>query len=328
MKANRALFKKYLRTSDQQTKYQIEKRLTDDDFAMEALDGFQGQKEAWQSFEAFDRKYHQKKRNQKMSLLGLALLLSIIVGWNLIPTTPDNKPSRKAKAVVKAPSIKIHQKEDINQMKPAAVAVRISPQQVLMELNTSSSETNQRPEPLERIQQIPAQAVEINKQKGQRLALKIGRELFIKNFKVLDYRYYRKENDGGQQRYVENALGEQTLKLPYINLLNKAIVDFSKEDYKLALLHFDEILNAYPDDANALFYGAMCLYNLQEYGQAEGRFLKLQNIPFANFSEEGNWYLLHVYQQTKKEAAFSSLRNSVIEEKGFYAQKAENLNFH
>jgi type II secretory pathway component PulM len=328
MKANRALFKKYLRTSDQQTKYQTEKILTDDDFAMEALEGFQSQKDAWQSFEAFDRKFHQKKRRQNISLLGLALFLSIVVGWNLIPTTPDSKPSHKEKALIKAPSIKIHQKEDINQMTTAATAVQISPQQVLMELNTTASETNQRLEPLERIQQIPAQQIEFNKQKGQRLALKIGRELIIKNFKTIDYRYYRKENDGGQQAYTENDLGEQTLKVPYINLLNKAVVDFSKEDYKLALLYFDEILHSYPDDANALFYGAMCLYNLQEYGQAEGRFLKLQNIPFANFREEGNWYLLHVYQQTKKEAAFSSLRNLIIEEKGFYAQKAENLRLH
>jgi len=213
-------------------------------------------------------------------------------------------------------------------MTTAAAAVQISPQQVLLEFNTTASETAQRPEVLERIQQIPAHNIEFNQQKEQRLALKIGRELIIKNFKTIDYRYYRKENDGGQQTYTENDLGEQTLKVPYMNLLNKAIVDFSKEDYKLALLHFDEILNSYPDDANALFYGAMCLYNLQEYGQAEGRFLKLQNIPFANFREEGNWYLLHVYQQTKKEAAFSSLRNSIMEEKGFYAQKAENLRLH
>jgi hypothetical protein len=328
MKANRALFKKYLRTSDQQTKYQAEKILTNDNFAMEALEGFKGQKDAWQSFEAFDRKYQQKKRRQNMSLLGLALLISIIVGWNLIPATPHNKPNLKEKAVVKVPSIKIHQKEDISQMTTAAAAVQISPQQVLLEFNTTASETAQRPEVLERIQQIPAHNIEFNQQKEQRLALKIGRELIIKNFKTIDYRYYRKENDGGQQTYTEHDLGEQTLKVPYMNLLNKAIVDFSKEDYKLALLHFDEILNSYPDDANALFYGAMCLYNLQEYGQAEGRFLKLQNIPFANFREEGNWYLLHVYQQTKKEAAFSSLRNSIMEEKGFYAQKAENLRLH
>ncbi len=328
MKANRALFKKYLRTSDQQTKYQTEKILTDDDFAMEALEGFQGQKDAWQRFEAFDRKYHQKKRRQNMSLLGLALLTSIIVGWSLIPTTPDSKPSSKEKVLAKAPSIKIHQKEDINQMKSAAAAVQISAQQVLMELNTTASETTQRPEALERIQQIPAQHIEFNTQKGQRLALKMGRELYIKNFKVIDYRYYRDGDKDQSQSFSEDELGQQTLKVPYMNLLNKAIVDFSKEDYKLALLHFDEILSSYPDDANALFYGAMCLYNLQEYGQAEGRFVKLQNIPFANFREEGNWYLLHVYQQTKKEAAFSSLRNSIIEEKGFYAQKAENLRLH
>jgi hypothetical protein len=126
MKANRALFKKYLRTSDQQTKYQTEKILTDDDFAMEALEGFQGQKDTWQSFEAFDRKYHQKKRKQNLSLLGLALFLSIVVGWNLIPTTPDSKPSRKERALVKAPSIKIHQKEDINQMTTAAAAVLLT----------------------------------------------------------------------------------------------------------------------------------------------------------------------------------------------------------
>jgi TolA-binding protein len=328
MKANRALFKKYLRSSDQQTKYQTEKILTDDDFAMEALEGYQGHKDAWQSFEAFDRKIHQKKRRRNISLLGLALFLSVVVGWNLIPTTPDSKTDRKEKALVKAPSIKIHQKEDISHMTTAAASVQISPQQVLMELNTSASETTQRLEPLERIQQIPAQQIEFNKQKEQRLALKIGRELIIKNFKAIDYRYYRNENEGRQQAYTEDDLGERTLKVPYINLLNKAIVDFSKEDYKLALLHFDEILHSYPDDANALFYGAMCLYNLQEYSQAEGRFLKLQNIPFANFREEGNWYLLHVYQQTKKEAAFSSLRNSIIEEKGFYAQKAENLKIH
>jgi tetratricopeptide (TPR) repeat protein len=308
MKANRTLFKKYLQTADQQTKHQVEKKLTDDDFAMEALEGFQGQNDAWQSFESFDRKYLQKKRIQKMSLLGFALIFSIVAGWYFIPTTPKTN--------------------EVRIQKTASAAARISAQQVLKEFSIAATETSQRPEALERIQQIPAQAVEFNKQKGQHLTLKIGRELFIKNFKVLDYRYYRNEIKENQQTFTEDNLGEQTLKMPYINLLNKAIVDFSKEDYKLALLHFDEILNAYPDDANALFYGAMCLYNLQEYGQAEGRFLKLQNIPFANFSEEGNWYLLHVYQQTKKEAAFSSLRNSIIEEKGFYAQKAENLKFH
>jgi len=72
----------------------------------------------------------------------------------------------------------------------------------------------------------------------------------------------------------------------------------------------------------------MCLYNLSEYNQAESRFVKLQNVPFGNFSEEANWYLLHVYQKTKKEAAFSSLRNSMVEQGGFYAQRAAQFSFY
>ena len=93
----------------------------------------------------------------------------------------------------------------------------------------------------------------------------------------------------------------------------------------VALLHFDEILSNYPDDANALFYGAMCLFNLSEYRQAESRFLKLQDIPFANFSEEGNWYLLHIYQKVKNKTAFELLKNQIIESKGFYSSRAKNL---
>jgi tetratricopeptide (TPR) repeat protein len=213
-------------------------------------------------------------------------------------------------------------------MVAAAPKERITPDQVMFDLKASANTLEQKTEVLERIAHIPAAQVEFKRQKEQRLAIKMGRELYIKNFKVIDYRYYRKSERTAGAAVTENEMGEQELKIPYINLLNKSIEDFAQQDYKLALLHFDEILQTYPDDANALFYGAMCLYNLSEYSQAESRFLKLQSIPFANFGEEAEWYLLHVYQQTKKEAAFSSLRKSIIEQKGFYAQKAENLKFN
>ena len=328
MKANRALFKKYLHTAHQKEKHLIEKEFVQDDFVMDALEGYRQQTNAWSSFQAADKKFFKSQRKRKLIFFAATLFITLSLGWYLIPASANKIAAPKQRESAAELPIKIHQKEDINQMKSAAAAVQISAQQVLMELNTTAGETTQRLEPLERIQQIPAQHIEFNAQKGQRLALKMGRELYIKNFKVIDYRYYRDGDKDQSQSFSEDELGQQTLKVPYMNLLNKSIVDFSKEDYKLALLHFDEILHSYPDDANALFYGAMCLYNLQEYGQAEGRFLKLQNIPFANFREEGNWYLLHVYQQTKKEAAFSSLRNSIIEEKGFYAQKAENLHYN
>jgi tetratricopeptide (TPR) repeat protein len=213
-------------------------------------------------------------------------------------------------------------------MVAAAPNERITPSQVIEDLKVSANTIEQKTEVLERIAHIPAAQVEFKRQKEQRLAIKMGRELYIQNFKVLDYRYYRKGERITGAAIAENEMGEQEFKIPYINVLNKAIEDFAQQDYKLALLHFDDILQTYPDDANALFYGAMCLFNLSEYSQAESRFLKLQSIPFANFSEEAEWYLLRVYQQAKKEAAFSGLRKTIIDQKGFYAQKAENLKFN
>ncbi|MEY3742497.1 MAG: hypothetical protein RL371_1401 [Bacteroidota bacterium] len=326
MKANRALFKKYLNTKSQGEKHLIEKQFVSDDFTMDAFEGYLQHKDAWQTFEALDQKYNRKQRKKKLAYFGSALTVSLLLGWYLIPAMPLKQTTSAAKQKAESIQIKIHRKDDIQQMKTAALSERITPTEVRLNFSPSNEAPATKAEVLERMQQMPTQSVEIRQQKPQVLQVKMGRELLIKNFKVLDYRYYRKGDL--TQTFAENEHGEQQLKIPYINILNKAIEHFARQDYKLALLLFDEILLTYPDDANALFYGAMCLYNLSEYNQAESRFVKLQNVPFGNFSEEANWYLLHVYQKTKKEAAFSSLQKMIIGQKGFYAEKAENLSFH
>ena len=328
MKANRALFKKYIHTTHQKEKHLIEKKFVEDDFVMDALEGYSQEPNAWSGFEAADKKFFKTHRNRRLALSAVGLLVSLSLGWYFIPAAPTkNNPSIR-RDVAKVQAIRIHQPSDVKSMVAAAPNERITPRQVILDLKASANTIEQKTEVLERIAHIPAAQVEFKQQKEQRLAIKMGRELYIKNFKVIDYRYYRKGERTTAAAVTENEMGEQELKIPYINILNKAIEDFAQQDYKLALLHFDEILQTYPDDANALFYGGMCLYNLRVYEQAESRLLKLQSIPFANFSEEAEWYLLRVYQQAKKEAAFSSLRKTIIEQKGFYAQKAENLKFH
>jgi TolA-binding protein len=328
MKANRALFKKYIHTTHQKEKHLIEKKFVEDDFVMDALEGFSQEPNAWSGFEAADKKFFKTHRNRRLVLSTVGLLVSLSLGWYFIPAAPTkNNPSIR-REVIKIQAIRIHRPSDVKTMVAAAPNERITPLQVIEDLKSSTNTIEQKAEVLERIAHIPAAQVEFKRQKEQRLAIKMGRELYIQNFKVIDYRYYRKAERAAGAAVAENEMGEQELKIPYINLLNKSIEDFAQQDYKLALLHFDEILQTYPDDANALFYGAMCLFNLSEYNQAESRFLKLQNIPFANFSEEAEWYLLHVYQRTKKEAAFSGLRKTIIDQKGFYAQKAENLKFN
>ena len=328
MKANRALFKKYIQTTHQKEKHLIEKEFVEDDFVMDALEGYSQEPSAWSGFEAADKKFFKTQRNRRLALFSFGLLVSLSLGWYFIPAAAKRMTLQKQEELTQVQTIKIHQKADVKSMIAAAPKERISPKQVILDLKANSNTLIIKAEALERIQQIPATQVEFKNQKTQRLAIKMGRELYIKNFKVIDYRYYRKSEGNTRQAYSENEVGEKDINIPYINLLSKAIENFAQQDYKLALLHFDDILHNYPDDANALFYGAMCLYNLRVYEQAESRFLKLQSIPFANFSEEAEWYLLHVYQQAKKEAAFSSLRKSIMQQKGFYTQKAENLSFN
>lgn len=328
MKASKALFKKYLRTNNQKEKHQIEKALVDDVFAMDALEGFQSDANAWKGFEQFDKHKQQKRLQLKITLVSAFVILSVFIGYLMMPL-PQTKFTSKVQGPQKHTQIiKIHTQKDIQQMKVAPTQLRISPKQVIIETQEKSHRSESLIEVLDRLEQKPIRQIEATQNKGKSLALKMGRELYIKNLKAVDYRYHRKEEDKSFERPMENVFGEQVLKVPYINLLSQALDDFSKENYKLALLHFDQILEVYPDDANALFYGGMCLYNLDQLTQAESRFIKLQNISFANFSEEGNWYLLHVYKLTKKEAAFSSLRSFIIEQKGFYAQKATLLTFN
>lgn len=328
MKANRALFKKYIRTTHQKEKHLIEKKFVEDDFVMDALEGFSQEPNAWSGFEAADKKFFKTHRNRRLALSTVGLLVSLSLGWYFIPAAPaKNNPSLR-REVIEVQVIRIHRPSDVKSMVAAAPNERITPLQVIQDLKASANTIEQKAEVLERIAQIPAAQVEIKHQKHRRLAIQMGRELYIQNFKVIDYRYYRKAERAAGAAVAENEMGEQELKIPYINLLNKSIEDFAQQDYKLALLHFDEILQTYPEDANALFYGAMSLYNLSEYSQAESRFLKLQNIPFANFSEEAEWYLLHVYQRTKKAAAFEQLKNQVIEANGFYSQRCKNFNFN
>lgn len=327
MKATKTLFKKYLQTESQKEKHLIEKRFLEDDFVMDAFEGFNSTDNSWVKFQRFDRKMRRSERRTRWGLAS-ALVLSLVIGAAFLPKSYPNAKKTTSVTNPKPTQIKIHKQKDIAIMPRVAIQEQFTPQQVVEDLNANIETAETKTEIWNELQRIPTRQVELNKQKSKGLALKVARELIVQNFRVVDYRYYRNNDQQFKQGFSENVDGEQNLKLPYVNLLNRAISDFSKEEYKLALLNFDIILENYPDDANALFYGAMCLYNLGQFQQAEGRFLKLQNIPFANFSEEGNWYLLHVYHKMNNKKAFETLKSSIINQDGFYSSRAKNFDWN
>jgi hypothetical protein len=327
MKADRSLLKKYFNSKNHRVRNQIERTFQGDDLVMDAFEGFHSDKQAWRQFEKFDRHFNKSVRMKRYLFLCVSLSLSLIIGWNFIPAFKTKTHKERLSNQPKEEGIIIHRQQQIVKMQAVAKSDVITPKQVLLESVVQVQKQESKMQALEKMKQMPAQRIELKKDASNRLALTNGRELYIKNFKVIDYRYYRKEQTKNNLTQEENEFAEKTIKIPYFNLLSTAIEDFAQSNYKLALLHFDEILAVYADDANALFYGAMCLFNLGEYTQAENRLVKLQNITMANFREEANWYLLRVYKQTKQKADFNQLRTQVIENNGFYANKALELRF-
>ena len=192
--------------------------------------------------------------------------------------------------------------------------------------------------PSEELVQLPIQA----KGKVDRIQMQrrsnFAMETYIQDLKVLDYRYYRTKVKSdrstlltGTPAALETSQSEMStkelLEISYINYLSSTLSDFNQGEYKVALRGFDEILKSYPDDVNALFYSALCLYNLQQFTLCEQRLSLIDLVRFDNFDEEQKWYLLLCYRSQGKIEAFTSLRKEIIQENGFYATKANMLSF-
>ncbi len=326
MKATKAAFKKYLLSQDQKEKHAFEKQHSDDELVMDAVEGYIENPEGWSHFSAIEKRFSGKRRKfGKLSiLLGVGLVILLITFWRS-QESKTIKADKELSKTTPAVQIKIHQPKDLKSLAPLSSQKRISPLVVSSDFVLKRNDQEQQVAPISPMQQLPLKPIQTNNDSKKELKRKIGKELLIKNFKVIDYKYYRKSNFKGREINVASEQSE--ISIPYINILSSALENFGKHDYKLCLLMCDQILAEYPDDANALFYGALSTFNLKQFEQAENRLLKLKTIDFSNFMEEANWYLLLVYQQQKKEAAFSSLRLSIIEDKGFYAERAANLHF-
>ena len=202
-----------------------------------------------------------------------------------------------------------------------------------MQQETNSS--NELPEKEYPEQLTPLKATKINIVEKERI--NIGWETYLLNYKVLDYRKYRSkpklENEvqlsgtsaDQEKKQVIGKENDKIVQVAYFNSLTNALVYFEKEKYGMAAQQFDMILTSYPDDVNALFYGALSHYNVKEYSICETKLQLLKLNHFTNFSEEQEWYLCLTYKALKKMSQYEALRKEIINKNGFYTFKAVSL---
>jgi tetratricopeptide (TPR) repeat protein len=160
---------------------------------------------------------------------------------------------------------------------------------------------------------------------------------YLFDLMVVDYRELKRENqkitykrfelsgvsaDQEGESENENDLIEREVNIPYYDYLRKSMSFFAKGNYKNALNRYLLILEQYPNDQNALFYGGLSYHNLGKYDKAIVFFDKIINGDIFVFSEEALWYKVKALVKLKKNTEAKSILEEIIAHGGFYSQDA------
>ncbi|MCC7454958.1 MAG: tetratricopeptide repeat protein, partial [Crocinitomix sp.] len=164
--------------------------------------------------------------------------------------------------------------------------------------------------------------------------------LYYFDLMVVDYRTIKRTNNNihytrheltGIAADQENGsverkdLIETEVEIPYMSYLNKTMEYFSKSNFKQALTRFLIIIEQYPADANALFYGGLSYFNLGQYEEAINFFNKVLASNLYIFQEESLWYKTKALLKLNKKAEANLLLDELIIRDGFYVQDAIQL---
>jgi len=307
-------------------------------FEMEALQG-------WVShdLEPSVMKNVRSKLFRKIS--GIAIIASIVLLSSAILIIYHN--TNQAEIRKDKQQVPINKSDSKNEVSPYVATISSDPiirpktlqsdfkKIALIKVQQETNSSNELPEKEYPEQLMPLKATKINVVEKERI--NIGWETYLLNYKVLDYRKYRSkpklENEfqlsgtpaDQEKKQVIGKENDKIVQVNYFNSLNNALVYFEKENYGMAAQQFDIILTSYPDDINALFYGALSHYNVKEYSICETKLQLLKLNHFTNFSEEQEWYLCLTYKALKKMSQYEALRKEIINKNGFYTFKAVTL---
>ena len=187
------------------------------------------------------------------------------------------------------------------------------------------------------IKELPLLQIDLPKEVKVIETKQIGKEIYLADFKLVDYRSYRSRPEVATKVMVLTGLPANMEKeqeaesdpewkevsIPYIDYIEKTMRIFASGNDKKALARFITILNTYPDDLNALFYSGLCYYNLNQSQMAIEQFHAVNASRFSNFKEEAEWYLVLSYLQSKQIEKAKSLLDLIIANNGFYAAQAK-----
>lgn len=346
-----ALLKKYYSNemSDLE-RNSLERKALEDPFLKEAMDGFD---ENPGSFDAFYKKHESKLTTKKnyTFVVGLSILIGLM-GITLLVSKFNPSTKNLAENHEKIDSLPTVNLENEYQLIPEEIdTLEIIEKTEMITISEVKKKQDQQltkpvngePE-LIAIEDDETNQDEFGIEKEQISWRRPGQEtpttLYYFDLMVVDYRTIKRTNNNihytrheltGIAADQENGsverkdLIETEVEIPYMSYLNKTMEYFSKSNFKQALTRFLIIIEQYPADANALFYGGLSYFNLGQYEEAINFFNKVLASDLYIFQEESLWYKTKALLKLNKKAEANLILDELIMRDGFYVQDAIQL---
>lgn len=116
-----------------------------------------------------------------------------------------------------------------------------------------------------------------------------------------------------------------TKDVDYQDYLSLTLSKFKNNNYKSALINFNTIIDQYPNDLNAHYYGGLCYYNIDNPTKAIDFFDFILNQNINTFHQEAQYYkamcLIRLGQADQAKFIFQK----IVSQNGFFIDQAKAM---
>lgn len=342
----------------------IEQKMQNSGFEMEAMEGFEENPNAINAVSDLKAKFHATNIQKPFwntktylvaaSITGILIISSILFfdnpqqNNNLVSEvikTEEEKTSEE-KLEKSAEIIEIEEAEvihDSNQIKSEEV-IENTP----ITLHLSEDEPVEEEEIAEafvesfQLKKVSAKAVTINV-KEEDVVKSNTKTRYLNDFLIVDYSdiysgssaemeddfelsgtpaKYKTLNDTA---YELNEVIIETEEIDYIDFLSITLSKYKDNKYKKALKNFKLIIDQYPNDVNAHFYGGLCYYNIDNPTKAIEFFDFILNQNINTFHQEAQYYKAMCLIRLGKADQAKFIFQKIANQDGFFAEKAKEM---
>ncbi|MEZ4922150.1 MAG: tetratricopeptide repeat protein [Crocinitomicaceae bacterium] len=333
-------------------KHVFEMKMENDPFLYEAVEGYQNNPEALARISKL-KKDHRASRNsffgsRTLAIIGVVGLVYVIA--LIINGAKDDSSNSNEMVQTNEPQEVEIVPESIDSFQLADVSEQITIKEIVVNkqmMEEVISDEMQHSNDIITIEEDPVIDIdqEITPEVDSKKRTIYAPSIYYFDLYVVDYREIERKNTtinytryelSGLSAEFENQdskenqeLIEKKVEVPYMEYLETSMDYFSVGSYKKALNRYLTILQQYPDDLNAHFYGGHCYFNLKKYQEALAFFeIVLEDekkMNFVAFRQEAKWYKAKTLIKLGQKDKAKTILDEIIAEGLFYTKEAIEL---